>query len=152
MSKDFKEAFRKIANLVKDISDKKHMKSYAKDTRDMVKKRTQLGYGVKNRKKSKLKKLSDLYKKQRRRKKSSLSGNTSPAKSNLTKTGKMLEEMNYKSTKDEFTIGFSTTFAKQKAKWNTDKLRPFMELSKQEVKRLRDIIQNSANSLIKKLK
>lgn len=109
---------------------------------EQIKKRTRLGYGVPDPgvAQEKLKPLSDDYKKWRKENKSKLSDATTPAKSNLTQTGEMLDSITYRVEGRSVILFFSNAFAKYKAWANTERGRPFFTLSKAERKQLRDLL------------
>lgn len=155
MADDFKKAFKNLENIVKGISSKDSLKEIGEEVVSMVKKRTQLGYGVaeSGADKKKLEPLEPSTVKSRKTKQ--LSGMTAPKKSNLTETGDMLDDIKVtKSSKGELEIGFGSDFSQKKANWNTNPTkhpnkRPFMNLSKAEIKRVTDKIKEIADDLIK---
>lgn len=116
----------------------------------IVKKRVKLGYGVKDQgsEKEKLMKLSEGYVEQRKKKE--LPSTTKASKSNLTLTGQMLDNLSatVKET-GNVEIGFQDAFAHDKATWNTEKGRPFNNLSKAEIEQLKRIIEKELVSLLK---
>ena len=152
MAKNFKDAFNNIKKLVDKLTDKSNMEKVGEETVKMVRKRTQLGYGSNKGKKEKLEALSDAYKKQRKRlkKKGKLSKNTSAGKSNLTQSGDMLKDLDFDAKDNEVTIDFASELSKKKAVWVTDGDRPFLALTKQEIKRITKYLQDMADKLIKK--
>lgn len=161
MAKDFKEAFSNISKIVKGVSDKSNLTEIGKEVVEMVRKRTQLGYGVDdNNKKDRLTPLEPSTKDQRKRKskKGELSENTSQGKSNLTQTGDMLKAITITKVADNtLEIGFNDQFSEDKAIWNSyptrhSNARPFMNLSTQEIKRVKDKLKDIAERLIKGLK
>ena len=117
---------------------------------DLIKKRTQLGYGSLKQSgtKTKLKALSIGYKKQR--KAMPLSSKTTANKSNLTQTGHMLNNL-IATIKDngQVEIGFQDPFAHDKATWNTVKGRPFNNLTEAEIKQLKLFIQKLIKNELK---
>ncbi len=117
---------------------------------DIIRKRTQLGYGVSEQgaRKEKLKPLTDKYVK--RRKSLSL-GKTTPKKSNLTQSGHMLDDLHAKKTKEgTVEITFKSEEAQDKATWNTDKGRAFNNLSSSEIRQVKEIIQKKLEKILKK--
>jgi len=117
---------------------------------DLIKKRTRLGYGVSDhgKPKKKLKKLSPAY--IAARKKNKPKGLTSPSKSNLTNSGDMLDNLESKDLKNnKIEIGFNNSKDEKKAKWVSDD-RPFNNLSKSELKQLKQLIDKSIKEAIKK--
>lgn len=140
-AKDFVDKFKKVMEqAVDEALNKKEMESLGNAGADLVRKRTRLGSGADKPKgsKQKLKPLSPEYKKQRKRMKKNgeLSNNTTPAKSNLTQTGQMLDDLQaIDATKTSVKVGFKDEHAKQKAEWVSED-RPFNNLTKAEVKQL----------------
>jgi len=118
--------------------------------------RTQLGYGVSENlsEKSKLKPLSTNYIEQRKVF-SSLSGLTTPKRSNLTRTGSMLESLKIKAIgKNSISIGpdGSDMFGvsnSSKAFWQEKAGRIFLRLSIQEVKQVRIFWLRTFSDLLK---
>lgn len=155
MGNDFKKAFKNLEKIVKGISSKESLQEIGDEVVSIVKKRTQLGYGVEDSGSDK-KKLTPLEPSTvESRKRKQLSGMTAPKKSNLTETGDMLDDIKVtKSSKGELEIGFGSKFSQDKANWNTNPTRhpnkrPFMSLSKVEIKRVTDKIKEIADDLIK---
>lgn len=110
---------------------------------ELIRKRTKLGYGVKTQggTKSKLKPLSEGYKKVR--KKTGVASSTSINKSNLTLTGEMLKDLKYEIEDGRIVVGWDEgSFSHDKAEWNTEKGRAFNNLSKAEIKQLRDFLED----------
>jgi hypothetical protein len=118
--------------------------------------RTQLGYGVDKHlsEKTKLKPLSKKYIEQRKVM-SYLSGMTTPKKSNLTRTGSMLDSLKVKSMSNKAIrigptgsemFGVSTS---SKAYFQEKMGRIFLRLSSQEVKQVRIFWLRSFSDLLK---
>jgi hypothetical protein len=152
----FKEVTTDILSILTEIASTEFLDELGKQVVDMVRKRTQLGYGSKDSIKVKLDALSKPYVASRKRmgKGKTLSGMTSPSKSNLTLTGDMLADMTFNSKTGELQIDFKSDFSKKKAIYNTDghgncPPRPFLDLTEQEIKRVTVIIQAKAIELIK---
>jgi len=79
-----------LENTIKKIQKRQNMEVLAKEGAELIKKRTRLGKGVDpNGNQTKLTKLAKSTVKQRKKK--DLSSLTSPGKSNLTQSGKMLD-------------------------------------------------------------
>lgn len=92
--------------------------------------------------------LSESYIEQRKRLKRNgqLSSKTSPSKSNLTKTGEMLDSLDYTLNKGQIVISVAQE-QKDKQKWNEDgdtsKNKPkriFMNLSDEQIKEIEDAV------------
>ena len=116
----------------------------AEDLVVQIRKRTRLGYGVKEGgKQNKLTKLSDSYKEYRKKNKGKLSNQTTPSKSNLTLTGEMLDSMQVKVEGGTIVVSFGTKFAGQKAKWVTTakEQRRFLDLTTGERKQIAEEIR-----------
>jgi hypothetical protein len=149
----FSNIERRIKGLVKQI----RLKDYGEDAVNRIQKRTRLGYGVENGKRGapryKLPKLSEPYKKQRKKKK--LDSSTSASKSNLTLTGQLLRSLISKVTgrKIILTITENRTDGIKNSdlvKWQSEKGRDFFELTDKEVKGLRNQLKKDLIKLIKK--
>lgn len=93
----FNKIISRIESAIKDTVSNKEKKKVAEFALNVVVKRTRLGYGVKENfgKKEKLAKLKDSYV-DKRKKFTGLSSLTRPKKSNLTRTGSMLDSMKAK--------------------------------------------------------
>jgi len=154
-TKDIKELMKKLEKAREELQD--NVVEVGNEAADLIRKRTRLGYGVSEQggKKTRLKKLDDGNPKKpytKRRRQLELSGNTTPAKSNLTQSGAMLDDLEAtKTSKGKAEIDFKTEESKDKAKWNTDKGRPFNNLSKSEYNQLKEIIQKKIEKILKKL-
>lgn len=153
--KDFAKNFEKQMNkaLEKATSDK-----VLKEGKDLVvsdmKKRITLGYGVDRTggSKKKFEKLSDSYVVQRRRdkKKGKLGKNATPKKSNLHKSGKMIEEdLDGIVEGKRIIIGMQTDRSAKIAAF-VEKKRPFLNLSKGEVKRITKFFQTQITEIFRK--
>ena len=136
-AKDFEANFKRIiTDALNKVADKETMQDLGEAASELIKKRTRLGYGVDTPEGSKkrLKPLSDPYKK--KRKKDKPTGPTTPTRSNLTSSGKMLDNLGpVKPTNTSVSIGFSDKEQEQKAEWVSEE-RPFNNLSKSEVKQI----------------
>ena len=162
MSKNYKSveewqaAFKKNSSkLMRELG--KTMPTVGKIMKDTIKKRTRLGFGVEANEgtKGKLKPLSPLYKKQR--KKLKLSSETSPSKSNLTLSGSMLDNLDSKVNQQQLKIRVRPKGRdrkgvgnKQKAGW-VSVVRPFLYLSKPEIKRIKKYLSEEIDNIVKKL-
>lgn len=141
---------RKLSAIRDEVAGKGAMLDVGKEAARLIKKRTRLGFGVTghNAKKAKLDKLSAPYTAARKRKKPP--GPSSPSKSNLTYTGKMLDDLEARNAKaGNAEIGFKSPKSEEKAKWVSED-RPFNFISKSEFKQLRKFIQETLNKTTKK--
>ena len=151
--KTMKALFKSIDKIVDELVDKTNMKKVGKEAKEMVQKRTRLGYGcTEDGKKYKLSTVphSPEYTKWRKKHRGRLSSTTSPKKQNLTLSGEMLDDMDYTAEDNEVEIGFKSSKMEDRAQYNTDNDRPFMNLTKQEQKRITQFIQKLADKIIKK--
>lgn len=130
----------------------KDIKSIGDFAANLIKKRTRLGYSVPSHggSKSKLKPLSPKYIKQRGRE--NLSPMTTKNRSNLTRTGEMLDSIISKKTSENtIEIGFSNEDSENKAEWNA-KDRPFNFLSSAEQKQIKQELGNILQKILAKIK
>lgn len=121
-------------------------------TVDLIKKRTRLGYGVSapGEVKQALKPLSPGYVKHR--KKHPPKGPSTPSKSNLTYTGKMLEDIGYRILNNhDIEIYITTDESNQKALWNEENGRKFLNISNTEYEQIRNYIEKLLNDEITRL-
>jgi len=154
--KDFSELSKLIEKLGGDIKetlrDKRVLNEIGEEAVDDIVKRTRLGYGVEKNgdKKGKLKPLSESYKEQRKeeRKEGRLSTATSPSKSNLTRTGAMLDDLYHEVEEDGVTIRFKSKFSDVKAA-KVSRSRPFLNLSDLQVKRITRKVGDLIKSILK---
>lgn len=149
--KDFKRLYKRA---IQEILSKQNMRILGEDVAKGIKLRSQLGKRVKIDlgKGSKLKRLSDSYKKARRRARSRgrLSKDTQPSKSNLTLSGEMFRDIGAKAKFAQTTIGFKTKEARNKAKWVAEGGREFMHLSKAELKKITRKLDKKVRKILKK--
>ena len=154
------DKFSDIPRLVKKAMDEMTQKSRLKDlgetAKSLVQKRTRLGGGSTGPggSRTKLDPLSDKYRAQRKRFKKTnvLDSTTTPAKSNLTKTGEMLREIGVKISGTRIRLEFTTAFAKKKAKWVQDAGRKFFSLTEPERKQLEKKLSKEAQEILNKIK
>lgn len=137
------EIEKKLNSLLKEMTSKSNLKKIGLFAASLIKKRTRLGYGVRlmNGSKEKLKKLSDSYKKQR--KNMDLSGKTTENRSNLTQTGRMLDDLTaWINANGSATIGIEDAESYLKMGWAHETGREFNLLSEAEIKQIRQYIEN----------
>lgn len=151
---NFKDLENKLSRLIDSVGDAATMDKVGKTLAKTVKTRTRRGFGVKNTGGSskKLNKLSNPYKKQRKglKRKGILSAETTPAKSNLTKTGQLLDSVKGDGKKGEARIYIDGQQNVKKAQDQAQAGREFMNLNKAEIKDAIDILEQDLNSDIKK--
>lgn len=149
--KDLKKALDRVIN---GLGDQAQMSKIAKKATEQVHDRTKKGFGVDKHEgpKKRLKGLKDSYKTKRKKLKRQgrLADDTTPSKSNLTKSGAMLDNIKYEAKKGEATVYISGGKNKQKATYQANAGRTFMNLSKNEAKELVNIIEKEINDDIKK--
>jgi hypothetical protein len=126
----------KLNKLVDDKFAAQLTDKLGKKAKEIVKTRTKAGEGVKslNSSTKPLKPLSPKYVERRRRlsRSGKLSRETTPTTSNLTKTGAMLNDIEYTSNSKEATVFIKSDKNRKKA-IRGKKDRPFMNLAKKEV-------------------
>lgn len=145
-----------IEKAMKELTSKKYLQEIGDFTADMIRLRTQLGYGVDSAgsTRARLKPLSEGYKE--KRKKSKLNANTSATKSNLTNTGQLLSSIKTVAIRGTTVFvgpsgsrsGGSTN--EQIGEYVTEQGRPFNNLSNTEQKRLLDKVRQDAQSILEK--
>lgn len=156
---EFEKAFKKNTKKIeKELA--KSMPEVGEIMVKDIKKRTRLGFGVSDNgaSKSRLKKLEDSTKRYRRwydRARGGLGDGATPTKSNLTLSGNMLDSLKARSTGD-FSVRVEPTgndagiSNKEKAEY-VSVVRPFLFLSKPEIKRITKFLRKELDSIIKKL-
>lgn len=121
---------------------------------EQIRNRTRLGYGV-----AELggpqQKLASLAKntvvnRKAAKQEGKLSGKTSPKKSNLTHTGELLDSIKFICNGRSLEVYIAGERNRKVAEFVADQGRPFFTLSKSEVSRLVDVIQQAIDTYIKK--
>ena len=142
---DLKDLQRKLNNIRKNIGSQKTMQDVADQMSETVKTRTKSGKGVSKNggNTDKLKPLKASTKARRRRLRASgdLSGETTPDKSNLTQRGEMINSVKGKGSKNLAEISVIGEKNKNKAENQANNGRTFMNLSKSEIKKAVNIIE-----------
>lgn len=150
---DLKDLTIKLKGLVRGTLNREDFRQIGEQIKDTVVNRTQKGFGVDENgaPQTRLKGLSESYKKQRSRlkKQGKLSGNTTANKSNLTKSGKMLSDIKVRATNDSVTV-FPSGKDRKKAIYQDEAGRKFMNLSKSEINKIKKEIENKIINDIKK--
>lgn len=146
---ELRKVISAIVDIVKDT--KEDIKTPLGELgRRMIKERTRQGRGVKNGQEISLEELLPSTKEIRRKYKK-LSPETSPSKSNLTESGKLLDNMTLRETKNGVTIGTQRgSRNRDKAKYVQEK-RPFMEFSEKEENKLAGFVTGALLKRLKKL-
>lgn len=144
----------KLKTLISDTVDKSLMDEIGREVVDIVKTRTRKGFGVKNNlgPQKPLKALSPKYKARRKllQAQGKLSSKTTPNRSNLTKSGDMIDSTYYKTTKNTVTVSPKGAKNRKKAKYQAEAGRVAYNLSKSENRRITKIINNRFNKDINK--
>lgn len=144
---------QKVVSGIKSLEKKNFLKKIGRTAKDAIRLRTRLGYGVDEPggKKTKLAKLDPGYKKQRKKlsKNGDLSSQTTPSKSNLTKTGEMLDTVHFKVTGKSIEVRVKPDQV-EKVKGNVDLGRTFFNLSDLEQKQLLDMIKKRLRDFARK--
>lgn len=142
-----------IEHLIKNVVNDRLMMQLAKLAVEMIRTRTRLGKGVPElgAAQQSLDKLETQTKTNRRnmKKRGTLSGQTTPAKSNLTATGEMLDSIKFVVEAGKIEVYIAGQRNRQVAEYVGEQ-RPFFTLSKAEVSRLADVIQLAINTYLKK--
>lgn len=151
MALNVKQLLAKLETLVDDVINQELTDKVGRKVVNTVKARTRDGYGVKSNgaRKQKLKKLREPTKRIRKdlKKKGRLSGKTTPETSNLTRSGRMLDNIGYSASSREVNVAPKGK-EQQKAR-DVSKDRPFMNLSKKEIKEVTKLV---ADEIIKGIK
>jgi hypothetical protein len=161
--RQFANIIKKLEKSVEQSISKAALKEVGVFARNLIVKRTRLGYGVKKdfEAKSRLAKLSPNYIKKRKMF-AGLSSNTSPSRSNLTLTGQMLDSI-ISETKDR-TIIIKPTGRRDDGKSNADiaryaeeggRNRPkriFLRISQLEFKQIVRFYRKTFGDLLRKKK
>lgn len=157
LQNDLTSKFKAIANSITEPKNSRQLAELGQIAVDLIVKRTRLGYGVAKNggKRFKLAALSDAYVKQR--KKDRLSKFARPKKSNLTKTGQMLESVKVlKVSRGVITVGPQGVRRDgisndDLAIWNAKrKGRSFIYLSDNEFNQLRRAYRKMFGDLLRK--
>jgi hypothetical protein len=153
--KDFE---RNIAKLFDEFSSVETMRKIGEYTAERIKLRTKLGKGVEKTgaDPAPLKKLSEGYVKTRKRKKAELE-ETSPAKSNLTFTGQMLNALKLLQALPARAIVGIESSKRESSNLTNDEVagfvskdRPFLNLSKAELNGINAFIRKLLDAMIRK--
>lgn len=152
MALTLKQLQQKLDSLVDDVVNKELTDKIGRKVVNTVKARTRDGFGVKNNgdRKGKLKAIKKATKNIRKdlKKKGRLSGKTTPETSNLTRSGRMLDNIKYKASKNEVVIAPKGKEQEKARKVSKD--RPFMNLSKKEIKEVTKLVADEIIDGIKK--
>lgn len=153
-SKDFKEFSKQVKEKLKDLYSAKNMKQLGKEISNIIRVRTQLGYGVAvpEGDRFKLKELTEKYKELRKH--LDLDANTTPSRSNLTRTGQLLQSIDViTASEGQVTVGPKGSRSEggtneQVGKYVAEQGRPFNNLSRAEVKQVVQLLQKRLSDLV----
>lgn len=155
MRTDLRAIIATVLQEIKNVFLRKDLaEEVAQEAIDIIKKRTLTGKGINGKSTQKLKPLSKSYIEYRQGKAiffqkngktigakgnftpPKLSPKTTPKKSNLTLTGDMLNDLDYKISKSgqfrKIEIAIYEEFSKKKAQWVTEGGRPFFGITENE--------------------
>lgn len=144
----------KINKVLDDLTSPKNLEKLGEEIKQEIFLRTKLGYGVdkEGAPQKKLKPLTEGYKKARKGHLSKkLSSDTTPARSNLTLSGDMLNDMEVTVKGDKVSIGFGSKHSKDKVEWNSINGRDFFHISKAQIMALTKQIKDRISQILKKI-
>lgn len=141
----FKQLEIQIKAVIQGVIKKSTMQEVANLAKNQVVERTSKGFGVKKPEgpKERLKGISESTKKRRRRyaKAGDLSSETSPNKSNLTRSRQMLKSVDAKASTAKAEVFLNNEQARNKAEDQVNQGREFMNLSKTEVQKIKKLLE-----------
>ncbi len=145
-----------IEHLIKNVVTDSLLETLGERAVDLIRKRTRLGYGVTSDEKlgatqQKLDGLTASTKEKRARlaEQGRLSSETTPAKSNLTETGELLNSIRFRIQGRRLEVFIDGTDNNIIA-YEVSKQRPFFTLTQPEVSRLAAIIEQAIQNYISK--
>lgn len=157
---DLKAFQEKIERALNQLTSNATLAPIANDLSEIIRRRTRLGKGVDvtGGDNVKLKDLatSTIRSRLSKKRRGLLSEKTAPKKSNLTETAQMLDSLKGRAINQ--LIEVKPTGARkggltniQVAAYNEEKGRKFLNLSKQDIKQLTAVMQDSFNSIVNRL-
>lgn len=151
---DFKDLKKQVDSALRYTLNKQTFSEIGKMTADSIKNRTRLGKGV-NQTEGKLETLLPLKESTKARrnikkKTGKLSNQTTPARSNLTDTGELLDSLKYESSATEVRIYIEGANNQKKAIDQSKAGRKFMDLSKSEVNAVISYLQKKIKQNLNK--
>lgn len=151
--KDFSPELKKaLGQALAEVSQTKNMAAIGEELAEQIRVRTRLGNGLDKNKgePTKLKPLSPGYINERKTMED-LSPLTTPKRSNLTQTGKMLDDLTASSpAPGKVTLLFKDADSKTKADANAKMGRPFMAISRVQIQRLTNNLKVQLKEILKK--
>lgn len=159
-----KDIEARTKEIMEELSRPEKLLYYGKLVAEMIRKRTRLGYGVKDRgeERAKLKDLkpSTIEDRKRAQKRGELSGSTIPGRSNLTRSGQLLDSEDATLVGTSVIVGPTGTRNDPKRKNQKSNLdiaryqhlqgRDFNNLSNSEVNQLKNMIRKDVKTLLEK--
>lgn len=148
---DLRKIIKKIKSTIGSQFGPEALKILGEKAAEIIRRRTRLGYGVRRNfgDRHRLSPLSPRYISERQEHSRELSRFTRPGKSNLTRTGEMLDDLQpIKVRLQSVIIGFRLDAAQEKADFVSGR-RPFIQMSKLEVKQLRRFKENDLAKALK---
>lgn len=158
---DFKKFQQNVEKALKEFTSNQNMKELGDFEAALVKRRSRLGFGVPKDlgPKAKFEKLSPVTVAARKRKK--LAAETSPGKSNLTETGKLLNDLVSRVTGQEVTIGHTDKRNQRiggyhqvggvNSKGVVLPQRRYLGLAKEDVKQITANLQDKFNEILNRI-
>lgn len=151
-----KEFEAQLKAKLKQLYSAAAMKALGNEIANIIRKRTRLGYGVATPEgdRFKLKELTDKYK-ELRASLGNLNSLTTAGRSNLTRTGQLLDSLQVIEAKEgEVKVGpyggrtDSDATNEEVGRYVAEQGRPFNNLSKAEVKQIVQLLQKKLNDLV----
>lgn len=144
---------KRLEAAMKELTSSQFKKEVGERVKDGIVDRTRQGKAAQSEgaRPKKLEPLTEGYKKYRKslRKRGILSSKTQPARSNLTKTGEMLDSVQSKVSGEKITIQVTGDENIRKANENAKMGRPFMNISDLDIKEIRDLISTVVSKYLK---
>lgn len=133
----------KMKKLLDLVLTRDNLQEIGNTAAERVRKRVRLGYGVTQTggNQKRLKALSVPYKAWRKKNKGKLSPEATAAKSNLTQTGDMLDNIEAEVKGKYVEVQIKGNDNQDKARWVTQQGRPFFFLTKAEQTAVKDLIR-----------
>ena len=160
MAKDLDPFKKAMQAALQAISSPTNMRKYGETAASMIKLRTRLGDGVpaEGAEKRRLKALAQSTREQRKElsRQGRLSSETTPGKSNLTRTGQLLDSEGVtRVSQGQVAVGpqgirDDGLTNEEVARYVTDQGRPFNHLSRVEIKRLNDAVAKDLQGIIER--
>lgn len=151
---NFDDLSKKLNQIIDEVQTKEFYEELGSTAVERIKTRTRLGKGVSKRggQAETLKPLAPTYIEDRQylKQKGKLSSKTTPSRSNLTKTGAMLDATTHKATNKEAVVTVVGEEEKRKVKENADLGRIYLNLSDLDIQALTKITERRVTEVIKR--